>query len=242
MIRRITKHFSAANLVGAIALVTGAARAQASQTAAPQPIAYSEPSGGASTPQSCEGPDEPQVLLSGKVAHGGFGAPEVKVTRLADTTGLLVGGQGAWVVAHSIMLGGGGYGLATSVDAPSQSRSAFGDSSLQFGYGGFRAGYVLFPRSLVHATAGFLIGGGGVSLVERYPDPTHAGQTDSRVYRSASVFVFEPELALEVNINKFMRAAADVSYRYVADSGIAGLSSSKLSWLAGGAMLKFGWF
>jgi hypothetical protein len=39
-----------------------------------------------------------------------------------------------------------------------------------------------------------------------------------------------------------MRAAIDVSYRYVGNSGIAGVSSSTLSALAGGAMLKFGSF
>jgi hypothetical protein len=180
--------------------------------------------------------DAPRVLLSGNLAHGGYGAPQVKATAVAGQAGLLMGGRGAWVIGHSLTLGGGGYGLATRVDAPEQASGSATNTAISLGYGGFRAGYIIFPQDMVHFTVGLLIGGGGVSVVEK------RAQSDIRTLHSASVFVLEPDAAIEVNITPSIRGAIDVSYRYMSDSGIPGLSSSAIGGPAAGAVLAFGWF
>ncbi|HLZ10304.1 MAG TPA: hypothetical protein VKT80_17075 [Chloroflexota bacterium] len=233
MSRRI-KYAAMSILAGTIMLHSNDAWSQtASAESAKQPNDR-EPTGDANA--SGEQPKEAdRVLLAGKVDHGGYGAPHVKVTSVAGQAGLLVGGEGAWIIGHSLFLGGGGYGLATSADAPDLARSPQGTSTLTLGYGGFRIGYVVAPHDLVHFSGALLVGGGGVSVIE------HVGN-DSRTYRSASMFIVEPELRVEVNITKMLRGGIDASYRYMADSGIVGLSSSKISGPAAGALLAFGWF
>jgi hypothetical protein len=186
---------------------------------------------------SSEIPDEnPRTLLSGNLAHGGFGAPHVKVTPVSGQAGLLVGGRGAWVIGHSLTLGGGGYGLATHVDAPEAARGSLADASISLGYGGVRIGYIFFPQEMVHFSTGLLIGGGGVSVLAR------RNQSDNEAIHTGSVFVLEPEAALEINITRSIRGAIDVSYRYMSDPGIAGLSSTKIGGPAAGATVAFGWF
>ena len=197
-------------------------------------VDQSEANGVGASPASQEA--APRVLLSGKLAHGGYGAPQVKATAVAGQAGLLVGGRGAWVIGHSLTLGGGGYGLATRVDAPEQARGTAASTAISLGYGGFRAGYVIFPQDVVHFAVGLLIGAGGLSVVERQ------AQSDIRTLHSSSIFVLEPDAAVEVNITPSIRAAIDVSYRYMSDSRIPGLSSSAIGGPAAGAALAFGWF
>lgn len=179
--------------------------------------------------------DKDQVLLHGKVDHGGYGAPHVKVTTVAGQAGLLVGGEGAWIIGHSLLLGGAGYGLATRTDVPEQARSPAGESTLNLGYGGFRVGYIVAPHDLLHLSASVLVGGGGIALIERV-------DSDNRTYRSAGMFVLEPAVALELNITPMIRAGVDASYRYMADSRIPGLSASQISGPSAGMLLAFGWF
>jgi len=180
-------------------------------------------------------PDKDQVLISGKLDHGGYGAPHMKVTTFAGHAGLLMGGEGAWIIGHSFLLGGGGYGLVTIPDAPDLARSPLGTSSLGFGYGGVRVGYIVAPHDLFHVVGSVLVGAGSVQVIE------HVG-SDRRTYRSASMFALEPDVALEVNIAHWIRVGIDGSYRYMPDSGIPDLSASKMGGPAAGVFVAFGWF
>jgi hypothetical protein len=211
-------------MLGAMTLGTRDARAQ-------DRVASVQQTEDANAPMT----EKDEVLLSGKVHHGGYGAPHVKLTTVAGHAGLLVGGEGAWIIAHSLLLGGGGYGLVTSTDAPEEARSTFGSNTLTLGYGGVRVGYIIAPHDLWHVTASLLIGGGGVSVVER-------NGSDTRTYRSASVFALEPDIALELNVAPMIRAGVDASYRYMSDSGIPGLSRSQIGGPAAGVLVAFGWF
>ena len=41
------------------------------------------------------------LFKSGKVKHGGFGGPVLKVSSIKDSGRVLVGGRGAWLINHS---------------------------------------------------------------------------------------------------------------------------------------------
>jgi len=56
--------------------------------------------------------------------------PGVAALALLRRPGPLLGGEGAWIIAHSLFLGGGGYGLVTTTDAPEEARSSFGSNTL----------------------------------------------------------------------------------------------------------------
>ena len=47
---------------------------------------------------------------------GGFGGPVLKVTRINDVFGLIVGGRGGWIYKHTYAIGGGFYGLLRDIE------------------------------------------------------------------------------------------------------------------------------
>jgi hypothetical protein len=182
-----------------------------------------------------EQPD--QVLLPGHVEHGGFGAPEIKLTTMMGDAAILVGGQGGWIINHGFVLGGAGYGLATQHDAPASLSRAGARSTLQFGYGGPRLVYIVQPHALVHVTFGLLIGGGGYGVLSRN-DAADSGY----VHDSHGFFVAEPQAEVEANVVKFARVGFGLSYRYVGIGSTTALGSTDLSGPAGSLFAKLGVF
>lgn len=193
----------------------------------------------AATPGAIKTPaqadESARTLLSDNPAHGGYGALPVKVTSLVGQAALLVGARGAWVIGHSLTLGVAGYGLPTRVEAPFESRSPASNTTLALGYGGFQVGYIFLPEQVVHFSGAFLIGGGGVAVIERSHYVWHPVD-------SAYVFVLEPEAAVEVNITPMIRGSLHFAYRYMSDTTIPGLPASALSGPSVGGMLAFGVF
>ena len=58
-----------------------------------------------------------ETLISGQLEYGGYGGPVVKFTTINNDWEVMVGGRGGWIINHSFVLGGGGYGLVTDVEA-----------------------------------------------------------------------------------------------------------------------------
>lgn len=146
-------------------------------------------------------PEEPapQTLLSGPVAHGGFGGPVLSYTTLDGEPALLVGGRGGWLINHRLVIGGGGYGVTNRVAVPAGSTPSDADHQLTFGYGGLWTEYVVVPSRLVHGALGVLVGGGGLSYQRFRPKESQGTMVDD------AVFVVEPTLSLELNVVSFMR-------------------------------------
>lgn len=184
---------------------------------------------------------EEQTLIHGKVMHGGFGGPVMKVTQFCGDTGIMIGGRGAWVINHALAIGGGGYGLVSDIKAPEDiSKEAKENLVLEVGYGGPILEFIILSDKLVHLSVNTLIGGGGVSYLEenwRWDDRYYYD-----VYETDSFFVLEPSIDLELNIAKFFRVGMGISYRYVNDVELEGLKDSDISGLSGTFTFKFGRF
>lgn len=58
---------------------------------------------------------EDETLLGGEIESGGYGALVVKFGHIKGEGGILVGVQGGWIVNHTLVIGGGGYGLANNI-------------------------------------------------------------------------------------------------------------------------------
>ncbi|UCB45975.1 MAG: hypothetical protein JSV25_00690 [Spirochaetota bacterium] len=162
-----------------------------------------------------------KTLIGEEVTHGGGGGPVVKLTYLNNTFGILVGGYGGWIINHTFLIGGGGYGLTTDIFVSG--------NKLVFGYGGLVAEYIGFSDEIIHFKAGTLIGAGNATFDKEDP--------------GAAFFVLEPGIDAEFNITSFFRLCAGVSYRFVIGAtGLSGVSDASLSGLAGEIVLKFGSF
>lgn len=189
-----------------------------------------------------------ETLLSGEVSHGGFGGPVVKFTRINGQDAVLVGGRGGWVINHTFVIGGGGYGLVSDVRPTVP--GFFNQDKLMLGYGGLELEFILQSDRVVHLTVPVLIGAGAVGYRTGYwgDDFDLNLGIDNRF---DTFFIIEPGVNLELNVASFFRINAGISYRHVAGVGVPTditgtqrplTSNSELrgvSWMIG---LKFGSF
>ena len=60
-------------------------------------------------------PQEKTLFDSNITSTGWFGSPVLKYTSIANKSSLLIGGRGGYIINHSIVVGGGMYGLVTDV-------------------------------------------------------------------------------------------------------------------------------
>jgi len=179
---------------------------------------------------SVPGMGQQKTLVSGDIDHGGYGGPELKLTALNGESELLVGGRGGWIIDHTFIIGGGGYGLTTEVP--------MSDSTLlNFGYGGLALEFIVQSDELIHFTVGTLIGAGGTGLRDRVLDENFTDEFETDPF-----FVLEPRVTVELNVTDFFRIGAGVSYRYVSGVDKFNLSESELSGISGLIVFKFGAF
>lgn len=180
-----------------------------------------------------------RTLFSGHVRHGGYGAPEVKMSTFTGDAAVFVGAQGGWVIDRHVIVGIAGYGLATrhTPDLALQNRAA-GTSRIELGYGGPRVGYVIEPTHLVHVAVFVLVGAGGLTIGTY--DRANGSSVDT--HDSTAFPALEPQAEMELNVTKFMRFAIGGSYRYLGDTVKPGLRASDMSGPAGSIALKFGSF
>jgi hypothetical protein len=174
--------------------------------------------------------DEAETLLSGEIDHGGFGGPVVKFGNIYDESAVMIGGRGGWIIDHFLSLGGGGYGLVTEITTRPE-------EFLLMGYGGFEMEFIIASNRIVHSTIGTLVGAGGFSSHDRNFDSDVDTENQGDAF-----FVMEPSVNAELNVARFMRVNAGVSYRYTDGADKYGITDTDLSGLNAVITLKFGAF
>ncbi|GJQ61925.1 MAG: hypothetical protein SCALA702_09780 [Melioribacteraceae bacterium] len=175
------------------------------------------------------------LLRDGHIEHGGFGGPVVKFAQVKGEFGLLVGGRGGWLINHSFVLGGGGYGLTNNIKTDININGS--TRRVQYGYGGVYLAHFFDPYKIVHVNIGLLIGAGATNISDGdYFD--NEGTFDN----SDSFFALEPEVSLDLNVTSFFRVGAGISYLYVSGVDRYGLEDSDFSGPSLFLDFKFGKF
>ncbi len=178
-----------------------------------------------------------ETLISGKLESGGFGGPVVKFTDIKNELGVMVGGRGGWIINHTFVLGGGGYGLANeNIEVYDTAHDT--TYYLTMGYGGLELEYIYDSDKLVHFTMTALIGAGGVDFRDRQHDYSRHDNYDS----ADAFFVFEPAANIELNVTSFFRFDLGASYRFVAGLNSPLISNDEIAGPAAVLTLKFGKF
>lgn len=154
--------------------------------------------------------------------NGGYGAPELKVTQLAGSMGVLFGSQGGWIHRNHFVLGGAGCGLVNDV-----SLQRGGEKQLSLGYGGVRPGFILGERDdLIHVNGGVILGAAGVGVGDE----------------SVITYVIEPDVGADVQALSWMRIGISGGYRFMFPASEGNLTFAQLSGLAVGMNVKLGSF
>jgi hypothetical protein len=182
-----------------------------------------------------------------KLVNGWFIGPSVTYSQFDQRDVWLVGLSVGWVIDHNFTIGLSGNTFSNKnqlfYDHITDTTGAY----LEGGYGGLLLEYTLFPKSIVHVTFPLIIGGGCASYVaenEAYDDGEGDWDwdTDHKTLDSDHYFVIEPGVKMEINICKFMRFDAGVTYRYVGDLRLMNTSNDMMNNFSATVGLKFGKF
>jgi hypothetical protein len=178
---------------------------------------------------------EQTLVGSGEISHGGFGGPVFKYTQIKGEPAVLIGGRGGWIINHTFVIGGGGYGLVNQIEADYliNNKHPF----INFGYGGLELEYIIQSDQVVHFSVYTLIGAGGIMYKENHWDDWSDWNSGNDEF-----FVFEPAVNVEINIISFFRINAGVTYRFISGLYYSELENSDLAGFSGALTLKFGSF
>jgi hypothetical protein len=166
--------------------------------------------------------DAARTLFGGKITNSGYGGPAIKFSRFNNQFAFMTGGRGSITINNRYTIGGGGYGVANSIEIPGLSE----DTSRLFkmGYGGIELGYIFLPAKKVNFGASLLIAGGAAFWQNK---PKSNGE---KLFNDdINLFpVFESSLYGEISLNQFMRLHAGISYRYVHNTHLGYISDQNI--------------
>jgi hypothetical protein len=182
-----------------------------------------------------------------KAKIGWFVGPAGGYTRFCSSDVALAGLSAGMIINHNFTIGVTGFGVANSEYLTYNQFIDTTNVRLEGGYGGLLLEYTLFPKSAVHVTFPLLIGGGSMAYINTYEDTNWDGDEwdcdqHHNVVDQDAFFVIEPGIRAEVNILKFMRFGAGISYRYTPDLDMVNTSSGFINNFTASASLKFGKF
>ena len=170
-----------------------------------------------------------ETLLGDSRVKGGFGGL-IYEYGLNNELGRAAGGGGG-LVFNSFFLGAYGVGVGDLEGLVED-----GDlDKLDFGHGGLWLGASFPSYSLFHGYASLRAGWGALDI--EFDSPTQ--QYDDL----DKVFVFTPEIGLELNVTRWFRIAGTVGYRYLRGvDELNPLGEDGYNGAIGGLTLRFGWF
>ena len=168
---------------------------------------------------------------------GGFGGPVLKVTRINDVFGLMVGGRAGWIYKHTYAIGGGFYGLLRDIEVET---SSF-EREFEFAYSGLELEYIIAPSRDVHLSAHTLIGFGG--LTDRYQRVVpYYGYDEYGRFGGPddSFFIIQPGFNIVWNMKTYLQIYFGGSYRYIRGVDIEGLDNADLNGYSVVVTFRFG--
>lgn len=184
---------------------------------------------------------EETLLDIGEIEHGGYGALVINFTNVKNDFGVMVGAYGGWLINHSFLIGGGGFGLANNIKAPTEAQPNGAATStenllyLKEGYGGLVLEYIFNSNKLFHYNIQTLIGGGGLTYSLK-------NQYDVAADKNSPFFVWEIGANAEFNVVTYFRLCIGGKYRLVSGVDMVGISDSDLSGPNLALTFKFGSF
>jgi hypothetical protein len=161
-----------------------------------------------------------RTLADSSSPLGVYGSLDVRGTQLADGIGMLIGGRGGLIINNQFVIGAAGYGMpGTKMIRDFSPPNDPGPHYYTGGYGGLYFGHIANPYNLVHFSANAFVGMGGLTYTDyNYEDYRYLNDRPRRP--SKMIFVFEPQVALNLNVTSFFKISLGVSYRIVPDASL----------------------
>ncbi|MEI7499026.1 MAG: hypothetical protein WCK84_01150 [Bacteroidota bacterium] len=187
-----------------------------------------------------------------KIKIGYYLGPESAYTQFKGRDVFLGGLSLGVIINHFFSVGLSGYGIMNSRQLWYDNIIDTTGAYLSGGYGGVKFEFRILATSPVHVNFPILIGGGGLVYnshnynnrdysKHNYNDNKNK-KDDCSTIAWDSFFVVEPGVMIELNLLKFMRLDAGISYRYTPDLNLVNTSSGLINNFNANLSLKFGKF
>jgi hypothetical protein len=164
-----------------------------------------------------------EFLASHEKLHILSGYYSAKFTSLNGHFTWLDGGGTRFIINRKYAIGVSGYRSRKDVD--------YSGNALSLAYGGIWKQYFFAPLERVHFSIGALSALGGVGYTEESTDE----------FTGKGMFVFEPDVFVEINLTEFAQLALGVGYRLMFGK-LEKLEMWALSSFSGAVQLRFGGF
>ncbi len=138
--------------------------------------------------------------------NGAFGAPVLKLTKIAGSTGIIAGGRAGWIINKRFVLGAGYYILANDVSSDYLVQPDNQNLLIDFNYGGLEFEYLILYESTYNFSISMLFGSGGLNFYLK---------DKNTKFSNRNLLVWEPQLSFELKINDWLHADAGISYRMI---------------------------
>jgi hypothetical protein len=196
-------------------------------------------------PKQKDGSDQIQTLFKHKGPVGWWVAPEFSYTMIEEKNAYIGGISGGIIIDHNFSIGLAGSGIMTTNSLSFSGINDTADVYLYGGWGGLKLEYRINPLKPVNVAFPLLIGGGGAAYSTWGPnDWYNSNQQDpfNDAYIWDSYFVIEPGVVIGINLLKFMRLDAGISYKYVSGLNLMKTDKTMLNGFNANISLKFGRF
>jgi len=166
--------------------------------------------------------DSTRTLFGGKVTNSGYGGIILKFSSFNDQFAFMTGGRGAITINNRYTIGGGGYGIANSINLPGPDQDTC--RNFKMGYGGLELGYIIFPGKKLRTGCSLLFAA-GASFWQNKPksDGEKLFDDDFKILP-----VLEPSLYSEVALGKYIWLHGGISYRYVPNVNLDYISDQSM--------------
>lgn len=164
--------------------------------------------------------DKPTQYLFGNntnLSISGFGAPFVQFWSKGGDLAVSIGGGGAVLINQTFFFGGYGMGMASQhnienlkILQSNGSTVSYPTLRTNFGHGGFWLGYINHRKEAIHWGMSSKIGFGVINLM----DADFETEFHNTIGLDA-VFVFTPQIEMELNINPWFKINIGAGYQLV---------------------------
>jgi hypothetical protein len=181
--------------------------------------------------------EKSQFLLKSPLKFSGFGALIYEFSGVNGDFTVSTGGGGALLINQQMFIGLYGLGSHHHTRVVVNGEQ-FDRARLNFGHGGLWMGYIHRSHELIHYGVSTKIGGGNIELTDNdvrlFDEEREIGHEE--------VFVFTPQVEVEVNVLKWLKLNAGLGYRVVTEVDMADFRNGDFSSFQGTFTLMFGWF
>jgi len=177
-----------------------------------------------------------------KFSNSAYGVVSTQYSRFNGQGALFTGAYGGWMLRHKLMIGAGGYWLATNHKGYGLNAETFEQNKYKMGYGGLVVEYAVLSNNRLHVTANALVGGGILKNGKGHGSLPDHGSDEFKDIDATGFYVVQPSVNVEYSVTSWFRVAAGGGYRYITGSDQAGITDRKMSAPTANLSFKFGGF